>query len=69
MKYDEIRPDHRAILELVENRSSALDLGCGGGELLYILIKENNVHGQGIEIDNDAIFKCVAKKVGGSDAR
>ena len=38
-----------------------LDLGCGGGELLYALIKEKNVHGQGIEIDEQAIYQCVAK--------
>lgn len=61
MKYEDIRPDHRAILEAIEERSSVLDLGCGGGELLYLLIKEKNVRGQGIEIDDEAIFKCVAK--------
>lgn len=60
-KYSDIRFDHRVVLELVKPRASVLDLGCGSGELLYILIKEKNVHGQGIEIDNDAIFKCVAK--------
>jgi len=38
-----------------------LDLGCGIGELLYILIKEKNVQGQGIEIDEQAIYQCVAK--------
>ncbi len=31
------------------------------GELLYILIKEKNARGQGIEIDDEAIYKCVAK--------
>lgn len=61
MKYENIRIDHRAILETVEKGSSVLDLGCGAGELLYILIKEKNVRGQGIEIDNEAIYKCVAK--------
>ena len=60
-KYNHIRPDHKAILELIESRSSVLDLGCGTGELLYVLIKEKNVHGQGIEIDEQAIYKCVAK--------
>jgi methionine biosynthesis protein MetW len=59
--YNHILPDHRAILELIGNRSSVLDLGCGTGELLYILIKEKNVRGQGIEIDEQAIYKCVAK--------
>ena len=61
MQYKDIRPDHKAILELVNLRSSVLDLGCGTGELLYILIKEKNVRGQGIEIDEQAIYRCVSK--------
>ncbi|MDD2689749.1 MAG: methionine biosynthesis protein MetW [Candidatus Omnitrophica bacterium] len=61
MQYETIRPDHRVILEMVESRSSVLDLGCGTGELLYLLIKEKNVRGQGIEIDEKAIYECVAK--------
>jgi len=61
MRYEYIRLDHRLILELVNPRSSILDLGCGTGELLYTLIKEKNVHGQGIEIDEQAIYKCVKK--------
>jgi len=61
MKYDQIKFDHRAILELIEDRSLVLDLGCGTGELLYLLIKERNARGQGIEIDDGAIFKCVEK--------
>lgn len=62
MKYDlDIRFDHRKILELIEQGASVLDLGCGTGELLDILVKEKNVRGQGIEIDEQAIYKCVAK--------
>lgn len=56
-----IRLDHRLIVDLISPGSSVLDLGCGGGELLYALIKEKNVHGQGIEIDEQAIYQCVAK--------
>jgi methionine biosynthesis protein MetW len=61
IRYDAIRPDHRAILELIEPRATVLDLGCGGGELLHVLIHEKQVRGQGIEIDNKEIYKCVAK--------
>ncbi len=57
----EIKPDYRAILELIEPRSTVLDLGCGSGELLYLLIREKQIRGQGIEIDDKAIYKCVAK--------
>ncbi len=61
MDYKNIRLDHRVILEMVRSRSQVLDLGCGSGELLYLLIKENNCLGQGIEIDEAAIYNCVAK--------
>jgi len=39
--------------------SSVLDLGCGDGELLAYLIRKRQVHGQGIELNVDAIFHCV----------
>jgi methionine biosynthesis protein MetW len=38
-----------------------LDLGCGNGTLLALLVSERQVKGQGIEIDDKAIFECVAK--------
>jgi len=56
-----IRPDHKAILGLVKSGSYVLDLGCGEGDLLSLLVKEKAVKGQGIEIDEQAIYKCVAK--------
>ncbi len=62
MAFDkDIRLDHKKILELIAQGSSVLDLGCGTGELLDILVKEKNVRGQGIEIDEQAIYTCVAK--------
>lgn len=57
----ERREDHRIILQWVERGASVLDLGCGGGELLHLLIKRKNARGQGIEIDEASIYKCVEK--------
>jgi methionine biosynthesis protein MetW len=53
--------DHQAILDFVTLSSSVLDLGCGSGDLLSLLVKEKQVKAQGIEIDDKAIFECVAK--------
>jgi len=53
--------DHRIITDIVKQSSSVLDLGCGNGELLSLLVREKHVKGQGIEIDDKAIFECVAK--------
>ena len=56
-----ISPEHRTILDIIDMSSTVLDLGCGTGELLSLLVHEKNVKGQGIEIDDKAIFECVAK--------
>ncbi|MEW6144921.1 MAG: methionine biosynthesis protein MetW [Thermodesulfobacteriota bacterium] len=61
MTYGNVRFDQKAILKLVKPQTTVLDLGCGTGELLAILIKERGVRGQGIEIDDQAIYACVAK--------
>ena len=61
MRVDSLKLEHSVISEWIEGHSSVLDLGCGDGELLSILIQEKQVHAQGIEIDEQAIHKCVAK--------
>jgi len=53
--------EYRKILEWVSQGSSVLDLGCGNGELLALLVQGKNVRAQGIEIDEQAIYQCVAK--------
>jgi len=53
--------EYEAILKWVRRGSSVLDLGCGDGELLDLLIREKNVRAQGIEIDEQAIYQCVAR--------
>lgn len=55
-----IRKDHRIILGWVKNGSSVLDLGCHEGELLSLIVNEKNARAHGIEIDEKAIYKCVA---------
>jgi methionine biosynthesis protein MetW len=43
--------------------SSVLDLGCGSGELLSRLIRNQGVRGQGVELDPAAVVECVARGV------
>ena len=61
MKSDSVKLDHKIILGLIQPDSSVLDLGCGDGELLLILARERKSMVRGIEIDEQAIYKCVAK--------
>ena len=61
MKSGAERLDHRIIVDIVEDASRVLDLGCGNGDLMFLLAKEKNAKVQGIELDESAIYKCVAK--------
>lgn len=60
-KKEKPRFDHQVIAELVEPNTKVLDLGCGDGTLLSLLIEQKNCHGTGIEIDEKEIYRCVAK--------
>jgi len=53
--------EHKVIVDWVKQNSTVLDLGCGIGELIVLLIKEKQVEAQGIEIDEQSISECVAK--------
>ena len=61
MRSESLPLEHGVILEWIEAGSSVLDLGCGDGELLSLLVREKKVKAQGIEIDEQAIYRCVAR--------
>ncbi|MBN1823492.1 MAG: methionine biosynthesis protein MetW [Endomicrobiales bacterium] len=56
-----MRIDHEIIESIIEPGSKVLDLGCGEGELLKNLAEKKNAKVQGIELDENAIYKCVEK--------
>ena len=55
------RPDVRLIYGLVDAGARILDLGCGTGELLALLMHHKNARVQGIEMDGRAVYECVKK--------
>jgi methionine biosynthesis protein MetW len=57
----EIRLDHRVIYEIIEDGSRVLDLGCGNGDLLYLVARDKKAKVQGIELSDSAIHECVKK--------
>ena len=61
MTSNDLPLEYWAICEWVRQGSSVLDLGCGDGELLALLVNEKKVRAQGIEIDEHAIYQCVAR--------
>jgi methionine biosynthesis protein MetW len=52
--------DNKNIADWITQGASVLDLGCGDGELLAYLASVKQVRAQGIELDENAIVKCVA---------
>lgn len=50
---------NRAIIDLIEYKSSILDLGCGTGELLKELIRKKGVKGRGIDIDKNRLIESI----------
>jgi methionine biosynthesis protein MetW len=61
MKSRNQRLDHQVILDWIKPGATVLDLGCGEGELLDLLVKEKGAIAQGIEISEQAIYQCVAR--------
>ena len=52
--------EHKIISSWISSGSSVLDLGCGDGELLTLLINNKQVRALGIELNEQAIQNCVA---------
>jgi len=61
MESNGIRLDHQIIYGIVEPEARVLDLGCGKGDLLYLLAREKRAKVQGIEVNDSAIYECVKK--------
>ncbi len=49
----------RHVIDQIKSGSTVLDLGCGSGELLKLLIQKKQVTGYGIEISMEKIQTCV----------
>lgn len=55
------RLDLKLICNLVEPHSTVLDLGCGNGELMELLIKDRKAIARGVEISQEGIYHCIAR--------
>ena len=55
------REDFKEIARLVRPGARVLDVGCGEGDLLDLLVSEKNVDGRGIEISPEGVSACLAR--------
>ena len=57
------RPDFDVIAGWVQPNERVLDLGCGDGSLLKLLIATRGVRGWGIEIDNAGVLAAIGNGI------
>ena len=55
------RLDLDAIVALIPQHSSVLDLGCGDGSLLARLVAEKQVKARGVELDESNVRACIGR--------
>ncbi|PSM15863.1 methionine biosynthesis protein MetW [Nitratireductor sp. StC3] len=55
------RVDFAMVAGLIEPRARVLDIGCGDGTLLDLLITDKQIDGRGIEISQRGVNECVAR--------
>ena len=56
-----IRDRYKIIVDLIEEKTRVLDVGCDDGTLMESLKKNKNVDARGIEISKDKVQTCVSK--------
>jgi homoserine O-acetyltransferase len=59
------RTDYDLIESLIEPNSTVLDVGCGDGQLLASLMRDKNIKGEGIELDQELVLDCICRRIPG----
>lgn len=55
------RIDLQLITHLVEEGANVLDLGCGDGELMELLVRQRGARATGVEISEEGVYGCIAR--------
>ena len=56
-----MKTEYKIIVDLIEEKTRVLDVGCDDGILMESLEKDKNVDARGIEISKDKVQICVSK--------
>ncbi|WP_037573081.1 methionine biosynthesis protein MetW [Spirochaeta cellobiosiphila] len=53
----------KVIRQWIEPGSRVLDLGCGDGKLLELLIRDKQVKGHGVEREEELVISCISRGI------
>ena len=56
-----MKKEFKVIADLLPKNVRVLDVGCGDGSLMSLLIKEKNIDARGLELEKENIKKCIYK--------
>ena len=56
-----MKTEYKIIVDLIEEKTRVLDVGCDDGTLMESLKKNKNIDARGIEISKDKVQTCVSK--------
>ena len=56
-----MKKEFKVIASLLPDNTMVLDVGCGDGSLMDLLIKEKNIKARGLEINKENVKKCISK--------
>ena len=56
-----MKKEFKVIAGLLPNNTRVLDIGCGDGSLMNLLVKEKNIEVRGLELDQKNVQECIHK--------
>ena len=56
-----MKKEFKVIADLLPNNTRVLDVGCGDGSLMNLLVKEKNIEVRGLELEKNNIQTCIYK--------
>ena len=61
MKNLEMKKEFKVIADLLASNTRVLDVGCGDGSLMNLLVKEKNIEVRGLELEKQNVQECIYK--------
>ena len=61
MKNLKMKKEFKVIADLLPSNTRVLDVGCGDGSLMNLLVKEKNIDVRGLELEKHNVQQCIYK--------